>query len=106
MQPYKDLTAYFGDLHNHCGISYGLGPIEQAYANAREQLDFCSVTGHAFWPDMPQPNPRTQHIIDFHVNRIATNLRPDRRPDGTEVLDQRRTDGFDFAGHRHTAYRT
>ncbi len=63
---YRGLAALYGDLHNHCGISYGHGTIEEAFANARERLDFCSVTGHAFWPDMPAPNPETRHIIDFH----------------------------------------
>jgi hypothetical protein len=63
---YKKYDAYFGDLHNHCGISYGHGSLEDALRNAREQLDFCSVTGHAHWPDMPEPNERIQYIIDFH----------------------------------------
>jgi hypothetical protein len=50
---YQGLRAYVGDLHNHCGISYGHGSVEDAYANARLQLDFASVTGHAWWHDMP-----------------------------------------------------
>lgn len=50
---YDGLSAYVGDLHNHCGISYGHGSIEDAYANARLQLDFATVTGHAWWHDMP-----------------------------------------------------
>ncbi len=45
---------YWGDLHNHCAISYGHGSLSRALAIARQQLDFCSVTGHAFWPDIPQ----------------------------------------------------
>ncbi len=53
MNAYDGLHAYYGDLHNHCGISYGHGSLEDALLNAREQLDFCSVTGHALWPDMP-----------------------------------------------------
>jgi len=68
---YEDLNAYFGDLHNHCGISYGHGTIEEAFANARQRLDFCSVTGHAFWPDMPAPAPEIQHLIDFHEAGFA-----------------------------------
>jgi hypothetical protein len=49
----RELEWYWGDLHNHCGISYGHGSLARALAIARQQLDFCSVTGHAFWPDMP-----------------------------------------------------
>ena len=46
------LNAYVGDIHNHCGISYGYGTIENAVAFASQQLDFFSVTGHFAWPDM------------------------------------------------------
>ena len=66
MQTYKELNIYYGDLHNHCGISYGHGSIEEALLNAKEQLDFCSITGHALWPDMPEPDNEIQYIIDFH----------------------------------------
>lgn len=71
MQAYNDLAVYFGDMHTHCGISYGHGPLEDALKNAREQLDFCSITGHAHWPDMPAPNERIQYIIDFHRKGFA-----------------------------------
>jgi len=45
---YTDRTVYYGDLHNHCGSSYGHGSLEDAYRNARLQLDFASVTPHAY----------------------------------------------------------
>ncbi len=67
----KKLNVYYGDLHNHCGISYGVGSIREALQNARQSLDFCSVTGQAHWPDMPSPNERTQPIIDFHVKGFS-----------------------------------
>lgn len=57
---------FWGDLHSHCSISYGHGTVEQALARARQQLDFCSVTGHAFWPDMPTDRARYGEIIDYH----------------------------------------
>lgn len=66
MSTYDDLNVYYGDLHNHCDISYGHGSLDDAFRNAREQLDVCAVTGHALWPDMPPPSPVNQHIIDFH----------------------------------------
>jgi len=65
------LSPFYGDIHNHCGISYGHGPLADALANARERLDFVSITGHAHWPDMPEPNPRIQHIVDFHLEGFA-----------------------------------
>jgi hypothetical protein len=71
MEAYSGLTAYYGDLHNHCDISYGHGTLEEAFLNAREQLDFCSVTGHALWPDMPEPDDSTGYIIDFHKEGFA-----------------------------------
>ena len=57
---------YWGDLHSHCSISYGHGSVEQALERARQQLDFCSVTGHAFWPDMPTDRNQYAEIIDYH----------------------------------------
>jgi hypothetical protein len=66
MDCYDEFHNYFGDLHNHCGITFGLGSIEDAIRNAKQRLDFCSVTGHAFWTDMPEPNERIRHIIRFH----------------------------------------
>jgi hypothetical protein len=71
MKAFDGLAAYYGDLHNHCGISYGHGSLEDAYLNAREQLDFCSVTGHALWPDMPEPDATIQYIVDFHREGFA-----------------------------------
>ncbi len=71
LSAYDGLTAYYGDLHNHCDISYGHGTLEAAFRNAREQLDFCSVTGHALWPDMPEPDPTIQYIVDFHEEGFA-----------------------------------
>ena len=61
------MRPLYGDIHNHCGISYGHGSLDDALANARERLDFVSITGHAHWPDMPAPTPRFQPVIDFHL---------------------------------------
>ncbi len=62
------MKLYFGDIHNHCGISYGHGSLEDAYENARTQLDFASVTGHSSWPDMPEDDKRLQAVVDYHRN--------------------------------------
>lgn len=69
--PFSAFRPLYGDLHNHCGISYAHGSLEDALSNAREQLDFVSITGHAHWPDMPEPDPRIQYIIDFHEEGFA-----------------------------------
>jgi len=86
---YSDRQLLFGDLHNHCGLSYGHGSLEDALKNAREQLDFCSVTGHAHWPDMPEPDERIQYIIDFHNEGFA-KLKRDwpRMMDTLKAFDQ------------------
>lgn len=65
------LRPYYGDLHNHCNISYGHGSLEQALRRARRQLDFVSITGHASWPDMPIHDPSVAHIVAFHVEGFA-----------------------------------
>lgn len=68
---YENFEVYYGDIHNHCAISYGHGSIEDAFANARLQLDFCSVTGHGYWPDMPRDEERLKNIVKFHEDGFA-----------------------------------
>ena len=68
-------NLYWGDLHSHCSISYGHGTVEQALMRAKQQLDFCSVTGHAFWPDMPTDRAVYAEIIDYHNEGFATLAR-------------------------------
>lgn len=65
------VRPFYGDIHNHCDISYGHGSLEQALRRAKRQLDFVSVTGHAYWPDMPVDDPSVAHIVDFHVKGFA-----------------------------------
>lgn len=60
------LQLYFGDLHNHCGLSYGRGTLAEALQNARIQLDFASVTVHAAWPDLPTNEPGLEYLVDYH----------------------------------------
>jgi hypothetical protein len=91
MQAYDGLMAYYGDLHNHCSISYGHGGLEEAFLNAREQLDFCSVTGHALWPDMPEPDDAIQYIVDFHEEGFA-RLR-ERWPEVQRITEAQHQDG-------------
>jgi len=71
MNCYAPYQTFFGDIHNHCGISYAHGSLEDALNNARQRLDFVSVTGHAHWPDMPEPDDELQYIIDFHLEGFA-----------------------------------
>lgn len=60
------MKIYWGDIHNHCGITYGFGSLENALKRAAVQLDFCCVTGHAMWPDMYEKKPETEFIVEFH----------------------------------------
>lgn len=60
------MALYWGDLHNHCGITYGYGSQANALRRAAAHLDFCAVTGHAMWPDIMERNPDTAFTIDFH----------------------------------------
>jgi hypothetical protein len=61
----------YGDIHNHSALSYGHGSLEDALKRAGRQLDFVSVTGHAYWPDMPVNEPSVAHIVAFHVEGFA-----------------------------------
>ncbi len=62
----NEFNVYWGDIHNHCAISYGFGSLENALKAAREQLDFCSVTGHAMWPDMLRGEKGFEFSARYH----------------------------------------
>jgi hypothetical protein len=64
--PHHDLEVYYGDIHNHCALSYGHGSFEEAIQNAKLQLDFASVTLHADWPDMPVENESLDYLVQYH----------------------------------------
>lgn len=66
MGAYAGLKLFFGDIHNHCGLSYGRGGLDEALHNARLQLDFASVTLHGHWHDMPRGDPRLDYLVDYH----------------------------------------
>ncbi|AML53336.1 hypothetical protein [Falsihalocynthiibacter arcticus] len=66
-----DLRPFYGDIHNHSDLSYGHGSFPDALTKAALQLDFVSITGHAYWPDMPVDDPTVAHIVDFHVKGFA-----------------------------------
>jgi hypothetical protein len=59
-------NCYFGDFHNHCGISYAHGSLSDAIKNGLLQLDFLSVTGHAAWPDMEERS-MSGEVRDYHI---------------------------------------
>lgn len=63
---YEGLSVFYGDLHNHCGLSYGHGSLADALHNARLQLDIASVTVHAVWPDLPTDDPDLRYLVDYH----------------------------------------
>lgn len=65
------MKLYWGDLHNHCGITYGYGGLENALAAARLQLDFCSITPHAMWPDIPPSTPKSAYLVGYHKDAFA-----------------------------------
>lgn len=65
------MNLFWGDLHNHCAVSYGEGTPQRALDNARQHLDFCTLTGHAFWPDMPLDLAKQNRIIGMHLGGFA-----------------------------------
>lgn len=60
------MKILWGDIHNHCGITYGFGTLENALKAADTQLDFCMITGHAMWPDIYEKNEDTEFVVNFH----------------------------------------
>ena len=63
---FDNLRLYFGDLHNHCGASYGNGSLADAITNAQLQLDFVSITLHAAWPDIPEEQEELSYLVNYH----------------------------------------
>ncbi len=64
----RDLKVFWGDVHNHCNVTYGHGDLADALAAAEQQLDFASVTPHALWPDIPgADDPRLNWVIGYHT---------------------------------------
>lgn len=68
---FDGMQPYYGDLHNHCNIGYGHGSVEDAFRNARLQLDFVAVTAHAHWPDIPENEPRLESLVEYHRRGFA-----------------------------------
>lgn len=60
------MNLYWGDIHNHCDITYGYGSLQNALKRAKNHLDFCAITGHAMWPDMYERTEETAFVVDFH----------------------------------------
>lgn len=71
LSAYSGLNAFYGDLHSHCNIGYGHGSVEDAYQNARLQLDFVAITPHAHWPDIPEVAPHLEKLITAHHEGFA-----------------------------------
>lgn len=71
MRESHGFVALYGDIHNHCGVSYGHGTLDDAMRNAALRLDFASITGHAAWPDMDGEDERIAHIVAFHEEGFA-----------------------------------
>lgn len=62
------LNIYWGDIHNHCNLTYGHGDMRSAFEAAKQQLDFVSVTPHAMWEDIPgRDDERLQWVVDYHT---------------------------------------
>ncbi len=54
-------SLFFGDLHNHNALGYGLGSLERSIDIAQTHLDFFAFTGHSSWHDMPAMEGDRQH---------------------------------------------
>ncbi len=58
-------TLFFGDIHNHNALGYGMGSLERSIDIAQTHLDFFAFTGHSSWHDMlPMEGGREQHWND------------------------------------------
>ena len=69
----SDYKVYWGDLHNHCNLTYGHGDMRDAFEAAKGQLDFVSVTPHAMWPDISKlkDDPRLAWVVGYHTDAFV-----------------------------------
>ena len=59
-----DRTLFFGDIHNHNALGYGVGSLERSIDIAQSHLDFFAFTGHSSWHDMaPMEGGREKHWL-------------------------------------------
>lgn len=72
-------NLYWGDMHCHCGMSYGYGSPEDAFKAALEnRLDFCSLVGHSSWHDTPRDQATFERIKGYIVFHDQGYLRLER----------------------------
>jgi len=71
---------YFGDLHNHNAVGYGLGSPERAFAIAKSHLDFVAVTPHAYSDQSKQ----------VHTMKLWTGYEKITRERWPDILDLNR----------------
>lgn len=89
--PYDALHVYYGDLHSHSAVGYGHGSAEDAFHNARLQLDFVCLTPHGWWHDIPADEPRLAPLVDYHRQGFARAARQWERV--KELVRQNHQDG-------------
>lgn len=64
---------YWGDIHNHNAVGYGLGSPDRAIAIGKQSLDFLAITPHGWWPDLPNPESAVgkHHLAGFERTQAA-----------------------------------
>ena len=80
---------FWGDLHNHNAVGYGIGSLQRSIDLARGHLDFFAFTGHASWHDIPKirGNRQMKWINGFKAHR-------DHWPKTRQLIREANTDDF------------
>ena len=97
----SDLKFYWGDIHNHCDITYGHGDLRSSFEAGKGQLDFMASTPHAMWPDIPGENdPRLKWVIDYHTGAFK-KLREGRYDEYLKMTQEYNKEGefLTFVGY-------
>jgi len=99
------LNVYFGDLHNHNSVGYGLGSLERSFDIAHSHLDFYCFTPHAYG-DYDVTPTMVKDILADKMNRPYIRMTYERWPDVLALVKSHHKPGtfVTFPGYeRHSS---
>jgi Protein of unknown function (DUF3604) len=83
------MQIYWGDIHNHNEIGYGVGSLRRSYEIAEGcLLDFYAFTPHGYWPDAPRDDPKIKKYHEEGYRKVE-----EAWPEVIEMAEKYNRDG-------------